>query len=72
MTTVIVLVFGVVYLGMLLGGLPFLQLDRTGIALLGAMALIGVGAVSPEAVQSLHLPTLIFRTFAWSCLDSVK
>jgi len=57
MTAVIVLVFGVVYLGMLLGGLPFLQLDRTGIALLGAIALVGVGAVSPEAaVQSLHLP----------------
>ncbi len=25
------LIFGVVYLGMILGGLPFLQLDRTGI-----------------------------------------
>ncbi|MBE0627897.1 MAG: anion transporter, partial [Burkholderiales bacterium] len=45
---------------MILGGLPFLQLDRTGIALLGAIALIGAEALSPqEAAQSIHLPTLI-------------
>lgn len=60
MTTVILAVFIIVYLGMVLGGLPFLQLDRTGIALLGAIALIGVEAVSPEeAAKSIHLPTLI-------------
>lgn len=70
MTTIIMLVFGIVYLGMLLGGLPFLQLDRTGIALLGAMLLVGVGAVSPEAaVQSLHLPTLILL-FAFMVLSA--
>jgi hypothetical protein len=27
-----------VSLGMILGGLPFVQLDRTGVALLGAIA----------------------------------
>ena len=60
MTTFIFVVFCIVYLGMILGGLPFLQLDRTGIALLGAIALIGVEAVSPEeAAKSIHLPTLI-------------
>src|SRR6266567_3072903 len=60
MTTAIFIIFCTVYLGMILGGLPFLQLDRTGIALLGAIALIGVEAVSPEqAAQSIHLPTLI-------------
>ena len=60
MTEIIFAVFCVVYLGMILGGLPFLQLDRTGIALLGAIALIGVEAVSPEeAAKSIHLPTLI-------------
>lgn len=53
-------IFTVVYLGMILGGLPFLQLDRTGIALLGAIALIGFNAVSlEEAAKSVHLPTLI-------------
>ncbi|MER2602341.1 MAG: hypothetical protein ABTR27_08290 [Candidatus Competibacter phosphatis] len=41
--------FGLVYLGMILGGLPFVQLDRTGVALLGAIALVGMGVVTPEA-----------------------
>ena len=60
METTILLIFGVVYLGMILGGLPFLQLDRTGIALLGAIALIGVGALSlEEAWEAVHVPTLI-------------
>ena len=60
LTTIVFVVFCIVYLGMILGGLPFLQLDRTGVALLGAIALIGVEAVSPEdAARSIHLPTLI-------------
>src|SRR5882672_1610500 len=48
METTVLLIFGVVYLGMILGGLPFLSLDRTGIALLGVIALIGAGALSLE------------------------
>jgi Na+/H+ antiporter NhaD/arsenite permease-like protein len=53
-------VFAVVYLGMILGGLPFLQLDRTGVALLGAIAIVGLGVLTPEqAAQSIHLPTLL-------------
>lgn len=60
MTTAIVVVFFVVYLGMILGGLPFLQLDRTGVALLGAIVLIALEAVTPrEAAASVHLPTLL-------------
>ncbi|MGH8687895.1 MAG: anion transporter [Burkholderiales bacterium] len=60
MATTILVVFGVVYAGMLLGGLPFLQLDRTGVALLGAMALVALGALTPEdAWQAVHLPTLL-------------
>jgi Na+/H+ antiporter NhaD/arsenite permease-like protein len=60
MTEAIVAIFFVVYLGMILGGLPFLQLDRTGVALLGAIALIGIEAVSlEEAARAIHLPTLI-------------
>ena len=58
--TLVAVVFAIVYLGMILGGLPFLQLDRTGIALLGAIALVAFGALSPEdAAQSIHLPTLL-------------
>jgi Na+/H+ antiporter NhaD/arsenite permease-like protein len=53
-------VFGVVDLGMILGGLPFLQLDRTGVALLGAIALVALGALTPEqAALAIHLPTLL-------------
>src|SRR6478735_12343128 len=60
MTTTIVVIFIVVYVGMILGGLPFLQLDRTGVALLGAIALIGMEALTlDEAARSIHLPTLI-------------
>lgn len=60
MTSLIVTVFLFVYLGMIFGGLPFLQLDRTGIALLGAIILVASQAMSvEEAYQSLHPPTLI-------------
>lgn len=70
MTAAIVIIFLVVYLGMILGGLPFLQLDRTGVALLGAIALVGIGAATPEAaVRSLHLPTLILL-FAFMVLSA--
>lgn len=59
MTTQLI-VFALVYLGMLLGGLPFLQLDRTGIALLGTIALIATDAMSlDEAGKAVDLPTLI-------------
>jgi len=54
------LIFGVVYLGMLLGGLPKLQLDRTGVALLGAIAVVGLGLMTPEAAaRAIHLPTIL-------------
>ena len=60
MDTSVVAVFAVVYLGMILGGLPFLQLDRTGVALLGAIAIVALGALTPEeAALSIHLPTLL-------------
>lgn len=60
MTASVAAICAAVYLGMILGGLPFLQLDRTGIALLGAIALVGIGALTPEqAAGSIHLPTLL-------------
>lgn len=60
METLVLLIFGVVYLGMILGGLPFLQLDRTGIALLGAIAMLGVGALTlDQAWSAVHAPTLM-------------
>lgn len=55
MTTVVV-IFVLVYLGMLLGALPFLQLDRTGIAVLGTIALLVTESVSmEEAGRKIHI-----------------
>jgi Na+/H+ antiporter NhaD/arsenite permease-like protein len=59
-TATTVVIFLIVYAGMIVGGLPLLQLDRTGVALLGAIALISVDALSLEqAARAIHLPTLI-------------
>jgi Na+/H+ antiporter NhaD/arsenite permease-like protein len=59
-TLAVVAIFGVVYLGMVLGGLPRLRLDRTGVALLGAIAIVGVGELSIEqAAEGVHLPTVL-------------
>lgn len=59
-TLIVLVVFAAVYLGMIVGGLPFLQIDRTGIALLGAIAIVGLGVLTPEqAAQSIHLPTIL-------------
>lgn len=56
----VVAVFALVYLGMFLGGLPRLKLDRTGVALLGAIAVIGLGAMSVEqAARAIDLPTIV-------------
>ena len=58
--TVVLIVFAVVYLGMILGGLPRLHLDRTGVALLGAIVLIGAGVMGVEdAARAVHLPTIL-------------
>ena len=56
----ITLVFTLVYVGMILGGLPSLKLDRSGVALLGAIAMIGLGASSTdEAARAIDLPTIL-------------
>ena len=60
MTTAVAAIFCAVYLGMIAGALPGLQLDRTGIALLGAIAIVALGALTPEeAARAVHLPTLL-------------
>ncbi|GAB3457439.1 SLC13 family permease [Massilia terrae] len=59
MATTILIIFLIVYLGMILGGLPYLKLDRTGVALLGAIALVSINALSlEEAVAAVDLPTM--------------
>ena len=56
----IVAVFATVYLGMFLGGLPRLKLDRSGVALLGAIAVIGLSGLPVEdAARAIDLPTIV-------------
>ena len=56
----VVAVFAIVYLGMFLGGLPRLKLDRSGVALLGAIAVIAFTGESVEdAARSVDLPTIV-------------
>lgn len=56
----ILAVFATVYLGMFLGGLPRLKLDRTGVALLGAIAVIALTGESVQAAaRSVDLPTIV-------------
>ena len=56
----VVIVFAAVYAGMALGRWPGLRVDRTGIALLGAIVLYIGGAVSGEGVLlAIDFPTLI-------------
>ncbi len=60
MTLAPIVVFALVYAGMIGGGLPFLQLDRTGIALLGAIALVALEVLTPErAAAAVDLPTMV-------------
>jgi Na+/H+ antiporter NhaD/arsenite permease-like protein len=55
----VVAIFAVVYLGMLLGEIPGLALDRTGVALLGALALVASERVTAAAAwQAVDVPTL--------------
>lgn len=52
-------IFFVSYLGIAMGRIPGLTLDRVGIAILGAIAMVAFGAVSPqEAVGCIDFPTL--------------
>jgi Na+/H+ antiporter NhaD/arsenite permease-like protein len=52
-------VFAAVYIGMILGRWPGLAIDRTGIALLGAIVLVATETISPaEAWHAADVPTL--------------
>jgi len=59
MQTIVLLVFLFVYIGMFLGEIPPLRLDRTGIALVGAIFLVMAGVLSPEeAGAAIDIPTV--------------
>ena len=60
MTALVLVVFAAVYLGMAIGRWPGLRVDRTGIALLGAIVLYGTGALDGAAVlAAIDFPTLV-------------
>lgn len=68
--TLVVAVFAAVYLGMALGRWPGTRIDRTGVALIGAIALATVGAVDAELLRrTVDLPTLAIL-FALMVLSS--
>lgn len=60
MIDLILAVFIATYLGMAFGRWPGLAIDRTGIALIGAIILVAVGALTLEdAARAVDLPTLL-------------
>lgn len=60
MQTTVAVLFLLAYLGVALGRIPGLALDRTGIALLGAIAMVGVGAISTnQALQAIDSSTIL-------------
>lgn len=55
-----VFIFIATYIGVAIGRIPGLSLDRTGIALLGAIAMIVAGTISfPQAAAAVDLPTIV-------------
>jgi Na+/H+ antiporter NhaD/arsenite permease-like protein len=60
MTAAAATIFILTYAGVALGRVPGLMLDRTGIALLGAIAMVLFGVVSiPQATQAVDIPTIL-------------
>ncbi len=54
------LIFAATYVGMALGRFPGLRVDRTGIAVIGAIAVFFTGVTPPEALAgAIDFPTLI-------------
>lgn len=60
MHSIAIAIFIISYVGIAIGNIPGLALDRTGIALLGAIAMIGSGVVTTrEAIDSIDFPTIL-------------
>jgi Na+/H+ antiporter NhaD/arsenite permease-like protein len=57
--TVVFAIFLVVYLGMILGELPGLAIDRTGVALIGAIAVLSLGRLDTSRIGvAVDIPTI--------------
>ncbi len=58
--TVVVAIFALTYIGIAMGHVPGLKLNRVGIALLGAIALmIFAGITTEQAIAYTHWPTIL-------------
>jgi Na+/H+ antiporter NhaD/arsenite permease-like protein len=53
-------IFIFTYIGMAVGRVPGLRLDRSGIALIAAVVLVALGAITPaQLTAAIHFPTVI-------------
>jgi Na+/H+ antiporter NhaD/arsenite permease-like protein len=60
MTLLVTVVFALTYVGMALGRVPGLKIDRSGIALIAAVILAAAGAIPRnEIADGVHFPTLL-------------
>lgn len=58
--TLAVLIFSIAYAGIAFGSFPGLKIDRTGIALLGAIGMLAAGVLTQaEAFAAIDLPTIL-------------
>jgi len=56
----VLVIFVLTYLGIAFGRVPGLMLDRTGAAMLGAVLMLGIGAISlDQAVIAIDAPTIL-------------
>lgn len=60
MNTLTLIIFLVTYAGIAIGEIPGLALDRTGIAILGAIAMVASGVMSTEeAIWAIDFSTIL-------------
>lgn len=60
MTYLASIVFAFTYLGMALGRVPGLRIDRTGIAMIAAVIVVATGAIPTDKIaNAVHFPTLL-------------
>jgi Na+/H+ antiporter NhaD/arsenite permease-like protein len=60
MTSLIAIVFVLTYVGMALGRIPGLSVDRSGIAMIAAVVLVASGAIPANKLpNAIHFPTLL-------------
>jgi Na+/H+ antiporter NhaD/arsenite permease-like protein len=60
MISLIIVAFALTYVGMALGRIPGLRVDRTGIAMIAAVMLVAVGAMPADGITTaIHFPTLL-------------